>query len=160
MQPGRRVLLLGLTALPFYPKSPLLVLSPHEASQVEILVDCIVPGDDSPGAREAGVLYYIDKQLAGPLARFAGQYRSGLASLASQYETSHRQQLSLASRAETTAWLKEVETNGGGSDRAFFRLLVEHTMQGFYGAPANGGNRNEASWRMLGVDGVLGGHSH
>ena len=35
--------------------------------------------------------------------------------------------------------------------RAFFDLAVTHAMQGFYGSPRHGGNRDFASWRMLGV---------
>jgi gluconate 2-dehydrogenase gamma chain len=39
-------------------------------------------------------------------------------------------------------------------------MVVDHTMQGFYGSPAHGGNRDEASWKMLGVTGVMEGHQH
>ena len=35
--------------------------------------------------------------------------------------------------------------------RPFFDLVLAHTMQGFYGNPRHGGNREYASWRMLGV---------
>jgi len=34
----------------------------------------------------------------------------------------------------------------------FFKLLVEHTMQGFYGSPRHGGNRDYVSYKMLGID--------
>jgi hypothetical protein len=32
----------------------------------------------------------------------------------------------------------------------FFRRLVEHSMEGFYGDPGNGGNKNGAAWDMIG----------
>src|SRR5437764_771359 len=35
--------------------------------------------------------------------------------------------------------------------RPFFDLVLAHTMQGFYGNPRHGGNREYVSWRMLGV---------
>jgi hypothetical protein len=35
------------------------------------------PADDAPGAKQAGVLYYIDQQLAGPLHRFGPAYHEG-----------------------------------------------------------------------------------
>jgi gluconate 2-dehydrogenase gamma chain len=35
--------------------------------------------------------------------------------------------------------------------KPFFDMLVAHTMQGFYGDPRHGGNRERASWKMLGV---------
>jgi len=33
----------------------------------------------------------------------------------------------------------------------FFQRQVDHMMQGFYGSPRHGGNKNEASWKMLGI---------
>jgi gluconate 2-dehydrogenase gamma chain len=30
-------------------------------------------------------------------------------------------------------------------------MLVAHAMQGFYGDPRHGGNRERVSWKMLGV---------
>ena len=35
--------------------------------------------------------------------------------------------------------------------KPFFDLVVAHTMQGFYGDPRHGGNRDAASWTMLGL---------
>jgi len=35
--------------------------------------------------------------------------------------------------------------------RRFFELLRNHTMEGYYGSPRHGGNRDAVSWRMLGL---------
>jgi gluconate 2-dehydrogenase gamma chain len=35
---------------------------------------------------------------------------------------------------------------------AFFELVREHTLEGYYGSPRHGGNRDAVSWRMLGLD--------
>jgi gluconate 2-dehydrogenase gamma chain len=35
--------------------------------------------------------------------------------------------------------------------KQFFEMILSHTMQAFYGDPRHGGNREMASWRMLGV---------
>jgi gluconate 2-dehydrogenase gamma chain len=43
-----------------------------------------------------------------------------------------------------TAWSL---TSPGG----FFQIVVDHSMQGFYGDPRHGGNRDGASWKMLGL---------
>ena len=49
----------------------------------------------------------------------------------------------------------------GLSAAAFFQMVVDHTMQGFYGSPKHGGNRGEASWKMLGIEAVMReGHAH
>ena len=49
--------------------------------------------------------------------------------------------------AEQTEVLREVEKKA----KPFFDLVVAHTMQGFYGDPRHGGNRDAASWKMLGL---------
>ena len=49
-------------------------------------------------------------------------------------------QLTLLQRIDKDAELKP-----------FFSLLVDHSMQGFYGDPRHGGNRDRVSWKMLGV---------
>jgi len=35
---------------------------------------------------------------------------------------------------------------------AFFNLVRQHTLEGYYGSPRHGGNRDAVSWRMLGLD--------
>ena len=37
------------------------------------------------------------------------------------------------------------------SSTQFFDLLLDQTMQGFYGDPRHGGNREGISWKMLGI---------
>ena len=143
----RRAFLLSAIPIPLYPAAPLKILTPDEAAIVETLCDQIIPADDAPGARQAGVLYYIDRQLAGPLARFAPRYRAGLPAFAG---------LSKLPVAEQTAFLRALK----GEPAAFFQLVIDHTMQGFYGSPAHGGNRDEASWKMLDIVDVMGGHKH
>ena len=36
----------------------------------------------------------------------------------------------------------------------FFSLLVRHTMEGFYGDPRHGGNKNRVGWKLLGFPGA------
>ena len=36
--------------------------------------------------------------------------------------------------------------------KSFFNLVIYHTMQGFYGAPRHGGNKNYMSYKMMGLD--------
>ena len=149
MQPiDRRVFLLSAIPIPLYAAAPLGVLTAEEARIVEALCAQIVPADgDAPGAKEAGVLYYIDRQLAGPLERFAPRYKAGLGAF--------RHLLELPFEAQREA-LKELK----GEPAGFFSLVVEHVMQGYYGDPAHGGNRDEASWKMMGISGAAGGHQH
>ena len=147
MSVSRRVFLGAGFAIPFYAAAPLQVFSAEEARIVEALCDQIVPADEAPGAKAAGVLYYIDQQLAGALKRFQPRYRAGLPGFASLPGLGFDQQ---------TAFLQALR----GEAASFFNLVVDHAMQGFYGSPVHGGNRDEASWKMLGIVDMMGGHSH
>lgn len=150
MSLNRRVFLLATAAAPLYPASPLVTFTAEEARLIEALCAQIIPADDAPGAKEAGVLYYLDQQLTGPLKRFVPAYKSGLLQWPKDF-------LDLPA-AQQTAKLEEIEARGPLA--GFFAMLVDHTMQGFYGSPQHGGNRDEASWTMLGINQVMGGHSH
>jgi len=143
----RRLFLLSALPIPLYAAGPLQVLSAAEAAIVESLCDQIVPADDAPGARQAGVLYYIDRQLAGPLARFAPRYHASLPEFADLLKLPF---------AGQTAFLRALK----GEPAAFFQLVIDHTMQGYYGSPSHGGNRDEASWKMLDIQDMMGGHKH
>ena len=126
--------------------------TPIQASLVELVVGHIIPKDDTPGAIEAGVAHYIDLQLAGPLNRFASLYREGLPAFEPLRQLDNSGQL---------AFLKAVEKGSYGATASrLFNILIDHTMQGFYGSPAHGGNRDEVSWKMLGIEKVMGGHAH
>lgn len=127
-----------------------------EARTLEALCGQIVPADQDPGAVQAGVVNYIDRQLMGHLKRYRKAYREGLVGV---------DQTSLAlggwkfrdlppdKRATVLQALEKDEAPGEvwnrRSAQAFFNLVIEHTMQGFYGDPRHGGNRDRVSWKML-----------
>ena len=48
---------------------------------------------------------------------------------------------------QQVAVLEDIEKHSS----TFFNLILAHTAQGFYGDPRHGGNRNMASWKMLGL---------
>jgi gluconate 2-dehydrogenase gamma chain len=144
------------------PQRKLQTFTPEEAELLEALCEQIIPRDDDPGARDAGVLHYIDRQLAGPLERFTPFYRAGLAALV-------KTEFPKLAFEKQTEFLKNMEAGkltGPAwklqSAASFFNMVIDHTMQGFYGSPQHGGNRNEASWKMLDIQKVMRGdhHSH
>ena len=57
------------------------VFSPGQAVEVEAIAARIIPSDDSPGAREAGVVYFIDRALANFASDDLRLYQDGLADL-------------------------------------------------------------------------------
>jgi len=118
-------------------------LSSTEARTLEALCGQIIPEDRHAGAVQAGVVHYIDTQLTGFYKPLQKTYRQGIAAINRQAafaDLSPAAQVTQMHRFETDAELK-----------GFFDLLVTHTMQGFYGDPRHGGNREHASWKMLGI---------
>src|SRR5689334_1609096 len=52
---------------------------PEEAAEVEAMASRIIPSDETPGAKEAGVIYFIDRALVTFAADSQKTYREGLA---------------------------------------------------------------------------------
>ncbi len=139
-------------------RNPWRFLSLDEARTLAAICDQIIPPDEHPGAAWAGVVNYIDRQLCGPLRHLRDSYRQGItavdkssrllygANFADLAETKQVELLNLMEqgRAPREAWKQN-------SSAEFFALLVDQTMQGFYGDPRHGGNREGASWKMLGM---------
>jgi len=132
-------------------------LTESEATTLAAVCDQIIPPDGAPGATPAGALEFIDRQLAGRYRRYRRTYSEGLHSLdaiATRTSGQPFAKLTTAQQFELLTRLDEGKLGNGGdydSARAFFNLAIAHTMQGFYGTPRHGGNREAASWVMLGV---------
>ena len=95
-------------------------------------------------------MVYIDRQLAKAYQRHAEAYRAGLAKTDEISRATFGKDLADLSIDQRFEICKKLETE----QRPFFDLVLGHTMQGFYGNPRHGGNRDYVSWRMLGVSPV------
>ena len=124
------------------------VLSDEEAGILTAICDQIVPADDFPSASQAGVLTFIDVQLRGPYKRHRQIYLLGLR----RANLSCRNRFGTALDAATPPQQLEIVREIERQDPQFFGLVRNHTMQGYYGSPRHGGNRDAVSWRMLGLD--------
>lgn len=129
------------------PESEWRFLTVAEGRTLEALCEQIIPADQTPGAAWAGVVNYIDRQLMGPFRRQRGSYRSGLAALDQEARHFGGAPFAALSPERQTVILSNLQ----GENRRFFSMVVAHTMQGYYGDPRHGGNREAVSWRMLGV---------
>jgi len=129
------------------PKGPWRFFTPEEAATVDAICECLIPADRDPGASQAGVVNYIDLQLTRPFKRYQKAYRQGIAAVDTVSRSQFSQPFVALSADRQVDVLKSVEKNS----RGFFDLILNHTRQGFYGDPRHGGNRNMASWKMLGL---------
>ena len=122
-------------------------LTDEEARTLAVLCDQIIPADDYPSASQAGVVTYIDLQLTRHYRRHQRAYRSGLAEAERFSQERFGSAVAASSAEQQLATVRMLEHER----RRFFELLRSHTMEGYYGSPRHGGNRDAVSWRMLGL---------
>jgi gluconate 2-dehydrogenase gamma chain len=143
---------------------PLRFFTQSEALIVEAAASRIFPSDESgPGATEAGVVIYIDRQLAGPWGRDRHRYieppfeqdaaaefgYQGRAAPREIYRTALKDltgfdRLSPSAQDEK---LKEIENT------RFFVLLRLNTIEGMFCDPIHGGNLDMVGWQLIGFPG-------
>jgi gluconate 2-dehydrogenase gamma chain len=124
------------------------VLSREEAAEIEAVAAQIIPADDTPGAREAGVIYFIDRALATFDRDKRETYANGLAEL----QTKISELFLPATRFSQLSSEQQVEVLKAIEKTTFFTLVRLHTVEGFLSAPRHGGNRGRIGWKALGFD--------
>ena len=160
---------------------PLAFFRAEEAAFVSAAVDRFIPPDEEwPGAVDAGVVDYIDQQMAGKWGSagymyWHGPFKEGTPSqgyqlpftpaelfrrsiaainerLSAQGAPFHR-----LSPDEQDKYLEMLLANGatlnGVPSKVFADFLLQHTVEGFFADPIYGGNKDMVGWRMLGFPG-------
>jgi len=135
------------------------VFTDAEADCLIALCEQIIPADHDPGATDAEVIYYIDKQAA---ERFHGDtalFKQGIAALQEYCRTQHGklfEELDASVQIEIMKTMEQNKLPGGDwgdvKQSAFMGRAVERTMQGFYGSPRHGGNKDYVSYKMMKLD--------
>ncbi len=138
-------------------------LTAEEADLLEAIADQLIPSDElGPGAVAAGAVVYIDRALGGALSESRGAYRAGLAAFdrycrasrgAPFRELPHVDQVSALIDVETGA-ATGARTGFAGSSAAFFNMVRGHVLQGTFGDPYYGGNRDYVGWDLIDYPGV------
>lgn len=156
----------------------------QEAATVEAFVDRLIPPDpETPGGKETGCAVFIDRQLAGPYGSFAsyymmGPFQQGTKQQGPQSPVTPAQQYRKALAAFDTACrskfygkafaelpdeqkddaIKGLEDGSlklaGTDSQEFFKLILKDTQTGFLADPIYGGNKDMASWKMIGFPGA------
>ena len=129
-----------------------------EAATINAICERIIPADENPGAAWSGVVDFIDRKLAGYHRRYQPLYRTGLKGVSESSLIAFNKEFIDLTKAQQDELLRKLESNqapgavwSGNASSDFFNRVVEHTMEGFYGGPRHGGNRDAVSWRMLGL---------
>jgi gluconate 2-dehydrogenase gamma chain len=126
------------------------VLSPAEAADVEAFAAQIIPTDDTPGAREAGVVYFLDRALATFAAGQRAAVTKGLADLTALVGKRHpgARSFSGLTFAQQTAIVQVVEKE----QPEFFNAMRFGTVAGMFASPDHGGNRGKVGWKLIGFE--------
>ena len=162
---------------------PLLTLTATEHAFFAAAADTMIPADElSPSGSDCGVATFIDRQLAGSYGAGARLYRDGpfvkakpefgyqlplnpreffRAGIAAANDWSRKtygKDFDRLADADRVTALKAMEGGtaelAGVSSRGFFEALLQITMEGYFADPIYGGNRNMASWKMVGYPGL------
>lgn len=133
--------------------------TPEEAKCIIAFCEQIIPKEESPGATDAGVIYYIDRQLSTIFNYDQETYRNGIKNLQAYCTKMSGKSFESLVPPEQVKIMKMMESNQisgtewpQGKPSEFFNLILSHTMQGFYGSPIHGGNKNYMSFDMLRID--------
>lgn len=118
------------------------------AADVEALAEQIIPGSDEPGAKEAGVVIFIDRALTAFAADYAAEFRAGLAQTALTRKKLFPASTSIVSLNPD----EQMQLMQAIAGNEFFDLLRTLTVLGFLGDPSYGGNRNEIGWKQIGFE--------
>jgi hypothetical protein len=134
-----------------------MMLTELQQAALRALVDRIIPADDFPSGWQAGVGDYLAGQFERDLRPQLERYRAGLDALDAEAQAGTGARFAELDAADQDALLRRIEVGavsvGWAIDpAAFFHAAVEHAMEGFYSDPANGGNRDGISWRMIGFE--------
>lgn len=158
-------------------------LTQPEIRFLDAAVERLIPADDlGPGAKEAGVAFYMDQQLSSvwgshgrnyrggpwpegtPTQGFQSRltpreiYRAAIREVNGHCLKQHGKAFEFLAAAQQDEILKGLEAGTielpSLSSRLFFGLLLRNTMEGYFADPIYGGNRDKAGWRLIGFPGV------
>jgi gluconate 2-dehydrogenase gamma chain len=131
----------------------------EEAACIIAICEQIIPADDDPGATDAGVVYYIDKQLTEYFKEDQSLYRNGIIAIQTSCMNLYGSLFEQLDSKKQLEFLKNMEKGrlegeewGEVRQAGFFSTLLNHTMQGFYGSPRHGGNKDYVSYTMMGME--------
>ena len=124
-------------------------ISADEAREIVAIAARILPTTDTPGATEAGAVYFFDKafgtffaELAVPARGMLAQFQAGVGAA---YPGAER--FSDLDEGEQDEYLTSVENT------PFFQGAWFMTMAGVFGMSKHGGNRDNIGYQLVGMGG-------
>ena len=133
-------------------------LEPVQMRILEALVERLIPTDENgPGAVEAGVARYIERELGDFLSFDREAYESGLAAVQAFARRTYQASFVDLPPQQQDEVLQALEGNRASGfrpdSRTFFDKLWRHTLEGMFSDPYYGGNIDFAGWKLIGYPG-------
>ena len=131
-------------------------LSVRQARLVDAIAARLLPTTDTPGAVEAGAVFYIDRALARPYPHLLSRYTRGLRALSKHAKGRFGASFEELNGEQQDSILGDLEAGEIASLRdgeSFFELLRTHVLEGVFGEPSYGGNRDMIGWKLVGFPG-------
>lgn len=125
-----------------------LALSPQQAEDFGAVADRIIPPDETAGARDAGVVNFVDRMLSSMAADQKPAFDKALVELADAVRLRFPRARSFAAldtmeQDETLETIEKTEA---------FGLLRTVTIAGYLSHPMHGGNRDTTGWKTIGFE--------
>ena len=120
--------------------------APEQAADIEAMAAQIIPTDETPGAREARVIYFIDRALTSFDRDQQPLYIQGLQDLL----TKTRELFPNAGKFSDLSTLHQIQVLTAMEKTDFFRYVRLHTIMGFLANPEYGGNHEQIGWKLIG----------
>jgi hypothetical protein len=123
----------------------------EQAAEIEAMTAQIIPTDETPGAREARCVYFIDRALSTFARGSQPAYLQGLRELQAKTRQLYPDggKFSALTPGQQIKALTEIEKT------PFFNIVRTHTVIGFLTRPAHGGNYDRIGWKLIGYDDSL-----
>jgi gluconate 2-dehydrogenase gamma chain len=123
-------------------------LTAEQAADLEAVCSRILPSDGSPGAKEAGVIHFIDRSLATFNASQKPLFDEGIANL--NRRAAQRWPGTAAFAALTPE--RQDQLLRAIENEPFFQAARFATLVGMFADPSWGGNRDYVGFTLLGID--------
>jgi len=136
--------------------------TPEQAAEIDAITARIIPTDETPGAREAGVVYFIDRALKTFASDSQKIFSDGLPELQARAREMcpNVEKFSAATPEQQDAILHSLDEKNPAAERPFrppeaknfFETLRSFTIHGFLIDPDShtGGNRDGVGWKAIG----------
>jgi len=122
--------------------------SPDQAIEIEAVAAQIIPKDDTPGAREAGIIYFIDRVLTTFEQDKQAVYTQGQKDLRAKTQ----ELFSYIDKFSDLNSAQQIQVLTAMDKTPFFLQARMHTIVGFFANPEYQGNRDKIGWSLIGFD--------